>query len=121
MQFLICIFTAYLSFDAITGYVFPTPKSIEPFLEQTRAGPSSSFCSSLAKRLECYVVAGYPERLADGERIEEKPDILGANGATLFGPDGEPVGHYRKSHLYELDVPWAKAGDVDCSLSFLSS
>jgi predicted amidohydrolase len=35
---------------------------------------------------------------------------VGANSAALCGPDGAWVGGYRKSHLFDMDIPWAKAG-----------
>ncbi len=82
------------------------------------------FCASLAARLRCYVVAGYPERLkpeevrrvvlpaSDHENGTEAREIdkVGANAAALYGPDGEFVGDYRKTNLYETDMTWARAG-----------
>jgi len=35
---------------------------------------------------------------------------IGANSAIIYGPDGEWVGGYRKTHLFETDRTWAKAG-----------
>ena len=101
----------------ITGYVFPSSDSINPFLEDPITGPTSRFCAELATRLRCHVVAGYPERLLDDE-IEPGVDEwgnnitrVGANSAILFGPDGECVGKYRKTNLYETDTTWAKPGE----------
>jgi protein N-terminal amidase len=37
-------------------------------------------------------------------------DVVGANSAVVYGPDGTRVGHYRKSHLFRMDKPWAKPG-----------
>lgn len=37
--------------------------------------------------------------------------MIAANSALLFGPDGELVANHRKTHLFELDVPWAQAGE----------
>ncbi|KAI0769951.1 carbon-nitrogen hydrolase [Fomes fomentarius] len=110
-----------------TGYVFPDATSISPFLEERCVGPTSRFCSSLAARLHCYVVAGYPERLSPAElehaeithgdgsgsnkESEDKEDKkVGANAAALYGPDGVFVGDYRKTNLYETDMSWARAG-----------
>nr|VWP01175.1 YTH domain-containing protein [Ganoderma boninense] len=106
-----------------TGYVFPDAPSISPYLEEPRTGPTSSFCASLAARLHCYVVAGYPERLkpeevhrvvlpADHEKGTEAREVdkVGANSAALYGPDGQFVGDYRKTNLYETDMTWARAG-----------
>ena len=35
---------------------------------------------------------------------------VGANAAALFGPDGSPAGHYRKTNLYKTDMTWALPG-----------
>ncbi|KAG9046999.1 Carbon-nitrogen hydrolase [Tulasnella sp. UAMH 9824] len=83
----------------------------------------------LSKRLGCYVVAGYPEKLlpiqtkitvSEGgaslvEASEPTPESavevqLAGNSAVLFGPEGRLVGTYRKTNLYEADLPWAQAG-----------
>ncbi|TFK33047.1 carbon-nitrogen hydrolase [Crucibulum laeve] len=107
---------------AFTGYVFPNSTSILPHLEKPRTGPTSEFCSELAKKLECYVVAGYPEELTEGEvtylnsdhedNHENQPNRqVGANSAVFYGPDGGWVGGYRKTNLFETDMTWAKAGD----------
>ncbi|TFK85333.1 carbon-nitrogen hydrolase [Polyporus arcularius HHB13444] len=105
-----------------TGYVFPDATSISPFLEEPRTGPTSRFCASLAARLRCYVVAGYPERLSRTRRVTvqiqsddesgstKEVDTVGANAAALYGPDGEFVGSYRKTNLYTTDMTWARAG-----------
>lgn len=87
---------------------------------------TSQFCSELAKNLQCYVVAGFPEKLSPEELAEEtspedrytttkegvltKIEQVGANSAVLYGPDGEWVGGYRKTHLFETDLTWAKPG-----------
>ncbi|KAL0950147.1 hypothetical protein HGRIS_010143 [Hohenbuehelia grisea] len=96
-----------------TGYAFPNSAAILPHLEEPKTGPTSTFCASLARRLACHVVAGYPERLKDTEipqRSSNGPEIVGANSAVLYGPDGEWIGRYRKTNLFETDMPWAKAG-----------
>ncbi len=46
---------------ALSGYVFSSPASILPYLEQPRIGPTSLLARDLATRLRCHVVAGYPE------------------------------------------------------------
>ncbi|KAH9047681.1 carbon-nitrogen hydrolase [Lactarius hengduanensis] len=100
-----------------TGYAFENASAILPFLEDPQTGVTSEFCASLAQRLRCHVVAGYPERLGlhevtkrtnedDGEVV----DVVGANSAVVYGPDGARVGHYRKSHLFYMDKTWAKPG-----------
>jgi protein N-terminal amidase len=106
---------------AFTGYMFDDAASISPHLEEPRTGPTSQFCADLAKKLSCYVLAGYPERLSDAERAEplhvdlgktcEHP--VGANSAALFGREGEWVEGYRKTNLFETDMTWAKAGEQE--------
>lgn len=101
-----------------TGYVFPSADFIKPFLEEPVTGPTSRFCLELATRLQCHVVAGYPERLPDDEiepGIDERGNNItriGANSAILFGPDGGCVGRYRKTNLFETDTTWAKPGNA---------
>lgn len=102
--------------DGQQGYVFESPSAISPYLEGPRIGPTTQFCSELAGRLHCYVVAGYPERL-DPEEMKNGVDEagnspVGANSAVLFGPDGRWVGGYRKTNLFETDKTWAKPGEV---------
>ncbi|OCH87720.1 carbon-nitrogen hydrolase [Obba rivulosa] len=101
---------------AFTGYVFPDASSIAPYLEEPQTGPTSRFCAELASRLRCYVTAGYPEKLPQ-EEVEVGVDSeglkfpkIGANSAVLYGPNGEWVGGYRKTNLFETDMTWAKAG-----------
>ncbi|ESK88015.1 protein n-terminal asparagine amidohydrolase [Moniliophthora roreri MCA 2997] len=103
-----------------SGYVFDNPIAISPHLEALKTGPTSQFCSEIAKQLKCYIVAGYPERLGDEEHTDTLPvpesaseihaRLVGANSAVLCGPEGEWVGNYRKSNLFEVDMPWAKPG-----------
>lgn len=108
------------------GYKFDSAAAITPFLEKPRIGPTSVFCSDLAKRLGCYVAAGYPELLGDEELqrciqndqvvMDDSNDstvgrrIVGANSAVLYGPLGEWVGAYRKTNLFRTDKTWAAAG-----------
>jgi len=99
-----------------TGYVFENASAILPFLEHPQTGVTSLFCASIAQRLRCHVTAGYPERLEShevGTRTLEDGnvvDVVGANSAVVYGPDGTRVGHHRKSHLFRMDEPWAKPG-----------
>jgi len=99
-----------------TGYAFESASAILPFLEHPQAGATSEFCASIARRLKCHVAAGYPERLEPHE-VEKRTledgrvvDVVGANSAVVYGPDGTRVGDYRKSHLFYMDKTWAKPG-----------
>lgn len=98
-----------------SGYVFPDSVAISPFLEEPQQGPTSIFVSELAKRLQCYVMAGYPERLKpeehhtilkDGKEINQ----VGANSAVICDPEGNFIGNYRKTNLFMTDMTWAKPG-----------
>lgn len=120
---------------ALSGYMFSTPTSILPYLEPTTAGPTTKLAQSLAKRLKCHVVAGYPEALhtqassstaneagsssgeAGGEAgpkemkaLEGEGTGVGYNSAVIVGPSGEVVGNYRKSFRFETDKNWAREG-----------
>ncbi|KAJ7643739.1 carbon-nitrogen hydrolase [Roridomyces roridus] len=93
---------------AFSGYSFDSAAAIEPYLEPRHTGPTSQFCAELARSHKCYVAAGYPERL---EPSEASPDsAVGANCAALYGPEGDPVGVYRKTNLFRTDTTWAMAG-----------
>ena len=116
------------------GYVFENASAITPYLEHPRTGITSQFCSELAKKLHCYVVAGFPEKLSLEELAETKTssspvltkiEQVGANSAVLCGPDGEWIGGYRKTHLFQTDLTWAKPGMLSIpsplSLSYYNS
>ncbi|KIJ64615.1 hypothetical protein HYDPIDRAFT_111995 [Hydnomerulius pinastri MD-312] len=100
-----------------SGYMFPNATSISPYLEHPRTGPTSAFCAEIARHLHCYVAAGYPERLEPQisspgaeDSATNRPQLIGANSAVLYGPTGEHVGAYRKTNLFETDLTWAAAG-----------
>ncbi|KAK0211305.1 carbon-nitrogen hydrolase [Desarmillaria ectypa] len=99
---------------SFTGYVFPSALSIFPFLEHPMTGPTSMWCAETARRLGCYVVAGYPELLAEDELRpfvdDEGTESVGANSATVYGPNGVHVVGYRKTNLFTTDQTWAKPG-----------
>lgn len=109
---------------AFTGYMFDDAAAATPHLEEPRTGPTSQFCAELAKKLNCYVLAGYPELLSPTDRIEpthmdpEKSceDAVGANSAVMFGREGEWITGYRKTNLFDTDMTWAKAGTGFASL-----
>lgn len=106
--------------------MFENANAIFPYLEHPKTGATSQFCSELAEKLGCYVIAGYPEKLSDDElaefenttaerrRTEDGTEIrqVGANSAALCGPDGSWIGGYRKTHLYKTDITWAKPGEA---------
>lgn len=84
------------------GYCYSDLETIYPFLEEPTTGPTFTFCSSLAKHLRCYIAVGYPERI--------RRTSLAANAALVISPEGDVIKTYRKTNLFEMDVPWAQAG-----------
>ena len=117
------------------GYVFDSFDEIEPYLENPYENMSATFSllSSISKHLECYVVAGFPERATDqtlrefgptdirhDARPKEEETISNAhlpriprkayNSAMLVGPCGSLIKVFRKHFLYEVDTTWADEG-----------
>lgn len=107
--------------------MFPDAPSIAPYLEHPKTGPTASFCAELARRLECFVVAGYPECLesfpaavptsspssSDTAGTDHKPPpdaLIGANAALLYDPTGHLCHTYHKSNLFPTDLTWARPG-----------
>jgi len=86
-----------------TGYVFSGKEHIYPYLEDEK-GPTFQWCSKQAKRLNCYVAAGYPQIVKKG--AEEKF----YNSQCIVAPNGELVKTYHKTFLYETDETWAEEG-----------
>ncbi|KAL7410471.1 carbon-nitrogen hydrolase [Mrakia frigida] len=91
---------------AFSGYMFSSPESIAPYLEEPRIGPTALFCRALAKRVCTYVIAGYPEQPSPA-----LPEGRGYNSALLVSPGGDVIHNYRKTFLFETDQKWAVAGD----------
>ena len=109
--------------------MFPDAPSIAPYLEHPKTGPTASFCAELARRLECHVVAGFPERLesptpsaaptptptpsipsSNSNSSSDAHPLIGANAALLTDTTGHPVHLYHKSNLFQTDRTWARPG-----------
>ncbi|KAG8214338.1 carbon-nitrogen hydrolase [Butyriboletus roseoflavus] len=108
-------FSMMVGFKLLTtntkGYMFPDAPSIAPYLEHPNTGPTASFCAALARDLKCYVVAGFPERLAPARLTDPEPPLLaGANAALLYDTTGHLIHTYHKSNLFPTDVTWARPG-----------
>jgi protein N-terminal amidase len=98
----------------LSGYMFPSASAILPYLEHPRIGPTALLFRELAKRLRCHVVGGYPERIEEEEESQpagSAPDKPGYNSAMIVSPDGEILGNYRKTFLFETDKTWAREGE----------
>jgi predicted amidohydrolase len=73
-------------------------------LAETLDGPIASRLGALAGELGIHLLVGsVPELrlLASGEPDPERC----YNTSLLFGPDGTLLAHYRKMHLFDVDVP----------------
>lgn len=96
----------------LTGYMFPSSSSIQPYLEPPRIGPTSLLLRELATRLGCVVIGGYPEQI-EGQDVNGAGDgneRNGYNSALVVQKTGEVVGNYRKTFLFETDKTWAREG-----------
>ncbi|PVF91156.1 carbon-nitrogen hydrolase [Serendipita vermifera] len=98
----------YLPETALTGYVFPTPKDVLHYLEELETEPTSQLCRELVKELDCFVVAGYPEKLP--ESVQQLPHQVAANSAIVYDPEGNYVVNHQKVNMFESDLPWVHPG-----------
>lgn len=73
------------------------PRAEEPAQLESIPGPTSERLCQLAQRLGIYLLAG---------SFLEKSDEARAYNASLFiSPEGEILAHYRKIHLFDVDIP----------------
>ena len=86
---------------AFTGYCFESRDEIQPFCEDASTGPTAIWCREQAKRRNCVVVCGFPERAADGRLF---------NSLLVADRRGEVVHVYRKHFLFTTDETWAEEG-----------
>ena len=108
----------------LEGYTFPDAPSIAPYLAHPKTGPTASLCAELARpprRLECHIVAGFPERL-EPSTPSATPSIpssnsnsathplIGANAALLCDTTGNPIHLYHKPNLFPTDRTWTPPG-----------
>ena len=61
-------------------------QDVEPYLEYRDSGPTYDWCKEIAKRFECYVVACYPEKRANGNAFLSQ---------VVLDPEGKVVGVHR--------------------------
>lgn len=85
---------------AATGYLFDGPAAIAPVAEVAE-GETFRALAPVARANRCWIVAGFPERAGD----------LHFNSATVIDPTGALAFTYRKTLLYDADLPWATPGD----------
>ncbi len=89
--------------SVFSGYNFPSLSAIEPYLEPTTSGATTTWAASTALRLKCHVSVGYPEITTESSPVRY-------NSAVLVSPKGEVLVNYRKSFLYYTDETWANEG-----------
>jgi predicted amidohydrolase len=68
------------------------PAQIEPI-----PGPTSERLRNLARRYQIYLLAG--------SFLEKGDDARSYNTSLLLGPQGDTLAHYRKIHLFDVDIP----------------
>ncbi len=85
---------------AVTGYAFESVEAARTVAE-TPEGPTFVALARVARDHRCWIVSGFPED-AD-ERLY--------NSAHVIDPQGQLAFVYRKTMLYEADLPWATPGD----------
>ncbi|KAL1916150.1 uncharacterized protein VTP21DRAFT_6154 [Calcarisporiella thermophila] len=88
---------------AFTGYVFNDRISIYPYLEDSQNGASVCWAKETAKRLQAYVMVGYPQI------VKGQSDVY-YNSICLVDRTGQLVTNYQKSFLFETDERWASEG-----------
>ncbi|GAO50083.1 carbon-nitrogen hydrolase [Saitoella complicata NRRL Y-17804] len=83
---------------AFTGYNFPTPEDIRPFLEPTAAGATTAWAKGVARKWGMHVLVGYPELCSLKGTVY--------NSAVFVSPTGDVIANYRKHFLYSTDERW---------------
>lgn len=86
---------------ATSGYLFSSLEEVQSVAETVPDGDSYRMFSSLAKRNNCSIVYGFPERC--GDRVY--------NSCALVNPDGS-YSLYRKIHLFDREKMFFSAGDT---------
>lgn len=89
---------------SLTGYAIG-PERLAA-LAESADGPLSQAVAAIAQRHGIAIVYGYPERHPG---VGQQP----FNATQAIAPDGTPLGHYRKTHLFgELDRAQFSLGDA---------
>lgn len=72
------------------------PKSIRTYAEEIPNGYTCKMLSKCAKENKIYIIGG---------TIPEIENSIYYNACTIWNPNGELIGKYRKMHLFDLDIP----------------
>ncbi len=86
---------------AHTGYLFPDRAAVARVAE-VADGPTCAVLAQVAARHRCWVVAGFAER--EGTTLYNSARIIDDQGVLQFV--------YRKTLLFDADVPWAAVGNT---------
>lgn len=87
---------------AFTGYDFPDAAHLAAVAEPFADGPTGRLLSECAATRNMVIIAGYPEKAADGHYY---------NSAMIALPDGA-MHNYRKVHLFNRENDFFTPGDA---------
>ncbi|MBI3795637.1 MAG: carbon-nitrogen hydrolase family protein [Deltaproteobacteria bacterium] len=73
------------------------PRAEEPAQIETIPGPTSERLRELARQHQVYLLAG--------SFLEKSDEARSYNTSLLLSPQGEILAHYRKIHLFDVDIP----------------
>jgi predicted amidohydrolase len=73
------------------------PRAEEPAQVETIPGPTSERLRELVRRHQVYLLAG--------SFLEKSDEARSYNTSLLLSPQGELLAHYRKIHLFDVDIP----------------
>jgi len=73
------------------------PRTEEPAQVESVPGPTSERLGKLAHRHHLYLLAG--------SFLEKTDESRSYNTSLFLGPQGETLAHYRKIHLFDVDIP----------------
>ena len=90
----------FIATPEATTYLGPHDRKIQ--LAETLDGPTHQRLAGLARELRVTLLVG-----SVAERLD---DTKAYNTSLLFGPDGALIAHYRKMHLFDVDL--AASGGV---------
>jgi predicted amidohydrolase len=73
------------------------PRAEEPAQVESVPGPTSARLGALARRHHLYLLAG--------SFLEKTDEPRSYNTSLFLSPEGETLAHYRKIHLFDVDIP----------------
>jgi predicted amidohydrolase len=73
------------------------PRVEEPAQVESIPGPTSERLRDLTRLYQIYLLAG--------SFLEKGDDAHSYNTSLLLGPQGDTLAHYRKIHLFDVDIP----------------